>query len=243
MVTQNNSNEQVDRYEIKMWLERLRRSKTDEKAASAASRLGYHGIRTRGSIRTRGTINQPAGSRFPSDMEEEAMETVLEALDKRGPEVKKEVISALGEWGDEKSVSIIGTALEDIKSRMGAGQLETYDEDVISAAIDSLRRIGGPKAVGILQDYAKNGPTEGIRYSAIEALGDLADMSARSTIPTGGVIRTRGSVRTRGGRKSRLSADAKKILNTLKSIIKDEEASENLRISARRAVQPFETEE
>lgn len=46
--------QKVDPLEVKMWVERLRNSKTDEEAARAASGLSHLRMRTRGTVRTRG---------------------------------------------------------------------------------------------------------------------------------------------------------------------------------------------
>ena len=215
--------------EVKMWVERLRNSKTDEEAAEAASRLSYARIRTRGSVRTRGAVSRAADSEFPEGIRDEAMDVAIRALQERGPDVRREVTFALGQWADEKAVGILAKILK-----------ADPDEGVRRASVDALRSIAGIHAVNALRAAAESDPSEGVRYDAIAALAELA--AAEQPPRPSGTVRTRGAIRTRGAAKPRvnLSSESREILETLLRIADNAAEPEYIRRSARAATTPLE---
>src|SRR5262245_54317951 len=89
-------NQQTDE-EVRQWLDRLLNS-TRQDRKQAASELGRIGVRTRGSIRPRGSLDQTAKNRLP---EPEKIEAVAQCLGDQNKEVRAQVALALGEWGGE----------------------------------------------------------------------------------------------------------------------------------------------
>lgn len=214
---------QTDPAEVRMWVERLRTSKTDQEAAEAASRLSYVRVRTRGSVRTRGAVSRAAESEFPEEVRQEAMQVALRALQERA-EVRREVAFALGQWADEKAVGILVQILK-----------ADPDEGVRRACVDALRTIAGVQAVNALRLAAERDCSEQVRYDAIAALAELA--STEQPLP-----RASRAVRTRGAVKPRLNLtpEGRQILDTLVRIADNTAEPEYIRRSARAAITPLE---
>lgn len=217
--------QKVDSLEVKMWVERLRNSKTDEEAARAASRLSQLRIRTRGTIKTRGGgFTRAAESDFPPELENEAMEVTITALKEKGPAVRREVAFALGQWSDETAAQIL--------AKMLVWEHRDEVEDVRLACIDGLRSIAGRTAIKALQQAAEKDPSERVRYAAIEALGELA-LAEEPKVSTRSAVRTRGEVVRP---KVNLSPEAIEVLTTLLRIRDNEKEPEYIRRSARAAI-------
>lgn len=191
----------VDQKEVQRWVELLR-SQASEDRLQAAAQLGRLGIRTRGAVRTRGSLSASAQARTGN----ENLRIALEALADAHPAVRREVAFAMGEWADEVAVSLLQ-------------ELARKDEDaeVRIAAAEALAKIGGPQAVAALQAVAREDAHEDARAAAIIGLGSLALASAPQ--PKGPATpRTRGAVRTRGAAAPSHNPEVQKILNLLQDV-------------------------
>jgi len=203
-----------------MWIERLR-SESEQERVQAASELSRISIRTRGTVRTRGSASRAAPSEFPKSLPD-AMSRTLDALQDQSPAVRREVAAALGEWGDTDSANIL--------NHMIVGPDLDGDESVRRAVVRALGTIGGPVAVRGLRAVAQNDEAEAVRRDAISALAELAlQEPIAPRVAIRGAVRTRGvAVRPRPG----LSSEAQEVLDTLKRISDDENEKEYLRRKA-----------
>lgn len=209
----------VPREEIEFWLERLRSGDAQE-MAQAASELSRLHVRTRGAVRTRGSLARAA----TAELDRDALGAVLDALRHTSAEVRREVAYAVGQWGDERAAKILAT--------LAAGEARDADEGVRRAALRGLQAIGGPAAVRALRTAAEGDESEAVRYEAIDALTVLALYAT-----TGPARRVPGAVRTRGALASpasHLSLEAREALKTLESIRDNPGEKEYLRQTAQR---------
>jgi hypothetical protein len=192
--------------EVQKWVELLRSSVVTERLKGAME-LASLGVRTRGAIRTRGTISKPASSKIPAGVNFSA---VMEAFKDQHFEVRREVAFVLGEWADETAVKVL--------SKIAKTDPETV---VRHEAVRALGKIGGPTAVEVLTELAQRASDETIRWRAIKALGELAlaetEKPEDKKQPEG--VRTRGAIRTRGISSLRdVSEEAKKVLDLLEKL-------------------------
>ena len=202
--------DKVQREEVEKWVELLRSSVATERL-KGAQELASLGVRTRGAVRTRGTISRPAPSRIPEGVDFSA---VMEAFEDQHFEVRREVAFALGEWADEAVVTILSEIAE------------TDPEPVVrKEAVNALGKIGGSEAVKTLTKLAKTASNEAVRWQAISALGELVLAEAeRLQVERGerpGPVRTRG---IRGAISSlpEVSEEAKKVLRLLEEISQED---------------------
>lgn len=202
------SNSEIDEAEVRQWVELLR-SKAQEDRLKAAAHLGRIGVRTRGAVMTRGSLSTPAEAR----MSKQNLNVALQALSDTHPRVREEVAFALGEWGDDLAVTVLGRLAKE----------DTYWQ-VRASTIVALGKIGGSQAVEILEDVALNDVHEDVRARAVGSLAALAKATGESLLEealtrTRSAVRTRGTVRTRGISPVRkVSPEAARILDLLKEI-------------------------
>jgi HEAT repeat protein len=199
------SETQVDQKEVQHWVELLR-SQASEDRLKAAAQLGRLGIRTRGAVRTRGSLSSPAQARTGT----ENLKVALQALSDAHPSVRREVAFAAGEWANEAAVSV----LQELT-------LEDEDAQVRIAAAEALAKIGGPLAVAALQVVAQKDAHEDVRAAAIIGLGSLALASGPQT-KAPAVRRTRGAVRTRGAAAPLRNPEVQKILKLLQDVCQED---------------------
>jgi len=195
----------LQQQEAQKLLDRLR-SQASEERLRAAKELREMGVHTRGAVRTRGAVNQPASKPIQTLDLTPAMEAISDAH----WEVRREVALALGEWGDE-------VALEVLK------RLTRNDSEwrVREAVAEALATIGGAKAVDLLTDMVKTDPHPRPAERALKGLGDLAlvtwpDQLRPVDREASAAVRTRGAVRVRGASPSRrINPDADALLALL----------------------------
>jgi HEAT repeat protein len=122
------------------------------------------------------------------EAETEALTKALEELRQEDERIRAEVAFAVGEWGDEAAVTILGPiAKEDPAAR------------VRLAAVGALSKIGGPSAVQVLMEVAADeAAEEQVRARAVGGLGGLALKEQEGEERTTEGQRGRGAVRTRG---------------------------------------------
>jgi HEAT repeat protein len=181
----------VDPREVKRWVDLLRSSSKADRPRTA--------VRTRGAIRTRkGVVAKQPG-----------IEDVIEKLVVQPADVRREVISALGEQADELAVSV----LERLSKREPEWRVRL-------SLIQVLAKAGGPHAIEVLKELARTDPSEDVRTEAVQALGDLALAAwPQLGVRTRGAPRVRGAVRVRGTAPSRsISPEADAILSLLDQI-------------------------
>lgn len=153
--------ENVRPSDVQQWIELLRSSVSTErlKGAMELASLAVR-TRTRGAIKTRGSISRAAPSRLPQGL---SLSAALEAFKDQHIEVRRTVAFALGEWADETAVHVLR-------------QIAQADSEpaVRGEAIDALGKIGGQQAVEMLKTAAHNDSSVEVRIRAVRALVDLA---------------------------------------------------------------------
>ena len=196
---------QATQQEVQRLVELLR-SRAVEQCLEAAIELKTSGVRTRGVVRTRGAVMHSATQR----MEGLDFAPALEALADAHWEVRREVSLAVGEWGDELSVEVLGhLACTDSEWRVRV------------AVAEALANIGGPQAVVVLKRMAQTDPHQEVRAKGVEGLGNLAlatwpELADKPARDARGPVRTRGAIRVRGARPSkRVHPEAEAILDLL----------------------------
>lgn len=168
--------------EIKEWVERLRQAAKVSRPPSA--------VRTRGAATT-------------------CLEDVMEQLIAQPADVRREVISALGEQADELAVNVL--------ERLAKREPEWRVRLLI---VRALAEAGGPHAIEVLKGLARSDPSEDVRTEAVQALGDLALAAwPQLGVRTRGAPRVRGAVRVRGMAPSKsVGPEADAILSLLDQI-------------------------
>ena len=147
--------------DVQQWIELLHSSVSTErlKGATELASLAVR-TRTRGVIRTRGTLSQAALSRLPKGV---SLSAALDAFKDQHVEVRRAVAFALGEWADEDAVEVLRQIAEADSESVVGGE-----------AIDALGKIGGQQAVEVLQIAARHDRSVDVRIRAIRALAELA---------------------------------------------------------------------
>lgn len=206
------------------WVHRLRTA-TGPPRQQAAEELRRLGVWTRGSVRTRGSLQISATPRLPVA---DTLHELVQALADTDKDVRCQVALALGEWGGEEAALALRQVL----------QADT-DAEVQLHCIAALRTIGGVTAAEGLRWAAEHG-TEAVRDAAITAIEELVTGGTgddtEGPLPPPAVrrqqwaIRTRGAVRTPGGAQpagGREVVDA--IVDTLARLRTEQTASAYLR--------------
>jgi hypothetical protein len=184
----------ADQQEVRRWVERLRQATEASRPLAA--------------VRTRGPqVKQP--SRAPRVEEIDSLESVIEKLVVQSADVRREVISALGEQADELAISVL--------ERLSKREPEWRVRLLIAQA---LAKAGGPRTIEVLKELARTDPSEDVRAEAIRVLGDLALAAwPQLGVRTRGAPRVRGAVRVRGAAPSTsVSPEADEILGLLDQI-------------------------
>ena len=152
---------------VELWVERLRIGSPPQRAR-AASFLSRLQIAARGSAKPRGDLSRPAASAFPKDISDNAISAALAGLTDETAAVRREVAFSLGQWGDDRSVAILG--------RLLLGPHRDPEVEVRRAAIAALGTIGGANAVAILSSVTEDrqDTPETIRQEALMSLFALA---------------------------------------------------------------------
>ena len=176
---------------VQQWIERLRQ-------AVATPTVPPVGVRTRGTLRTRGAESATGKS----------LEDIFAQLRQESPEVRREVISGLGDQGDALAVQLLGRLAQwEPEWRLRLMIVETLSRSQVSQGIE------------VLMDLAQHDFNEDVRAGAIRQLGKQA-LTAWPLLgsQTRATPRVRGAVRTRGVTTSRsagLSPPAEEILSLL----------------------------
>jgi HEAT repeat protein len=153
--------DEVQKANVQKWTEQLQ-SGTSTDRLEGATELASLAVRmrTRGAVRTRGTISRAAPSRLVEDVN---LPSMNEAFSDEHHEVRRAVAFALGELSSENAVNLLGSIAE------------TDSESVVRAeAIDALGKIGGQNAVDIINTALRRDPSAEVRIRAIRGLRDLA---------------------------------------------------------------------
>src|SRR5712692_9218772 len=147
---ERNMTDTVQQPEIQQWLDLLR-SRVSTERLQGATELASLAVRTRtrGAVRTRGTIARAAPSRLPQGV---SLASALEAFTDQHVEVRHAVAFALGEWADEAAVHALRPIAE-----------ADPEPAVRGEALDALGKIGGQQAVEVLQTAARNDPGIDVR--------------------------------------------------------------------------------
>ena len=147
--------------EVQQWIELLCSSVSTERL-QGATELASLGVRTRtrGAIRTRGSISRAASSRLPQGV---SLAAALDAFHDQHVEVRRAVAFTLGEWADEAAVQVL--------CQIAEGDSEPA---VRGEAIDALGKIGGQQAVEGLKRAARDDLSVDVRIRAVRAMADLA---------------------------------------------------------------------
>lgn len=146
------------------------RSRDPERWSRAASQLVDLGTNKRGSDGPRGSVAFPAEIRLGTSALPEYLELHLRDADIF---VRKEVVSALGEWGDGRVAKVLIDHFD-----------RESDETLRVTYLLAIRTIGGLEAVTFLAQIAATDHSESVRFAAAAALEELAaggwqDMSDR----------------------------------------------------------------
>jgi HEAT repeat protein len=144
--------------EIRRWVDRLIASAGNDRRR-AAEELGRLGVATRGSVRTRGSLGEPARNRLPDP---DKLAGLTEAMWDNDKDIRCQIVRALGEWGGSAAASTLARLAE-----------SEEDEDVRLYCVTALKTIGGPEAVRALCNIVDRG-RETERDTAIAALEELA---------------------------------------------------------------------
>ena len=124
----------------------------------AASRLVEIGVWKRRNVLPRGTPSKAALIRPPlSDQSK-----LIACLKTRNDELRHQIISVLGEWGDESAATAIKDLLEE-RQKTGDAKTQRY-------CISALASIGGPKA---MQGLAWAAEQDSVREAALWAKREL----------------------------------------------------------------------
>jgi HEAT repeat protein len=195
----------------------------------AAAELNRLGVRTRGSIRPRGTLSRAAANRLPDAGQIDQILTKLET--EAAPDIQAGLANALGEWGGERTAEALIRILQ-----------RDTDEDVRISCISALRKIGGVAAAEALRDAIERGP-EAVREAALRAIEELAsggpvEDHEPAALEQTSNARLTGAVRTRGGRGAieaegpRREDLVERLSGTLKGVQADPRTSSYLRLKA-----------
>jgi len=216
--------------EVNDWVRRLTAAQGANRRHAAAE-LGRLGVWSRGSIRTRGSLAQSAPNRLP---EPEKLDNVIQCLADSAPEVRCEVVAALGEWGGEAAARALMRILQD-----------DPDEQVQLYCVGALCTIGGPVALEGLR-FALGRESEALRDAALSAISDLATggsvdqteelLASQAALPADererGAVRVRGAQPTRGGPNLKQSRTRQGVVDALSGLSRNPNASEYLRLRA-----------
>ncbi|MFQ6071168.1 MAG: HEAT repeat domain-containing protein [Methanosarcinales archaeon] len=217
--------------EVKKWVDLLRSKAAEDLLHATES--GRIGVRTRGAVRVRGSVMPTAQHHVPKVFD--ALNPVLEAFFEQKKDVRREVVCALGERGDELSIEVLGRiALNEAEWRIRV------------EIIDVLEKIGGFKVVNILKELARTDPDEEVRARAIHGLGELAlktwkDKLGPAPPITRGEARIPYRVRVRGASPSKsISPEADAILSLLDEI-RNQDWSPHVRRTADKTLASLES--
>lgn len=142
----------------------------------AATRLTELGVRTRRSILPRGSPDKPAPNRLPVPGRLLALIDRFKATE---GETRRELVSALGEWGDGKAAVAIREFLQ-----------QSEDPPTQRTCINALMTIGGQDAIRGLSWAAKQEPLQRAALWALDELntGGTLDYSEGTTVGQHGTI-------------------------------------------------------
>lgn len=151
---------QEEEQSVRFWVEALLKGADP---AHAATELQSIGIRTRGAVRTRGSMSRPAPSRFPAGTD---ANEVLRFLQREAePHLRRRVAAAVGEWGGPEALKVL--------SGIVVGPNRDVDPGVRSAALSAIAIIAGPESLTILEGveaHDEEGAVRALAQSLIEAV-------------------------------------------------------------------------
>jgi hypothetical protein len=130
-----------DRQRVRFWVDAL--LKGGYKAA-AAGELHSIGIRTRGAIRTRGSVAMAAPPRFPAGAESGEILKLIQR--DASPDLRKRVAAALGEWAGGDAIPVLRDLV--------IGPSRDPDPTVRCAVLGAIGLIAGPESLGILREVS-----------------------------------------------------------------------------------------
>ena len=143
----------------------------------AAHELFSIGVRTRGAIRTRGTVHRAARSRFPPGTDTKGLLRRFQA--ETGSEVRIAVASALGEWYGEEALPIL--------TQWATGPESESNTGVRASAIEAIGVIGGLNALKALERTAETDPDPTVQSVAV---GWIASLGKRESAPAVHILET-----------------------------------------------------
>jgi len=145
---------------VRFWTDALLHGRNPEKAAHELYAIG---VRTRGAVRTRGSVSHAAPSRFPSDIDNKPILEMFQT--DTSPSIRITVASALAEMGGQEAIPIL--------RRLVIGTERDEDVGVRAAALDAIGFIGGPVALEVLETVVMNDPDPSIQGIAIGLIVSL----------------------------------------------------------------------
>lgn len=152
---------------LRFWVEALLRDSNPERAARELFAIG---VRTRGAVRTRGSVSHAAPSRFPTDT---VARQILELFQRdSSPTLRSAVAGALAEMGGQEAVPVL--------KRLAVGSERDADAGVRAAALDATGIIGGPDALAALEAAAESDPDPTVQSVAV---GLIASLGEREPVP------------------------------------------------------------
>ena len=212
---------EVDQRDVREWVGKLKQASSVIEHLQALQNLRMTAVRTRGAIRMRGTITQSSEGILPKS----ELNELLEKFRSEPVEIRREVAFALGDLAGEEIVPTLESLLDD------------PEDSVRRVTLESLGKIGGSRAVGILVKIASKHEDEEMRAKAVEVLGTLAVREWKSQTTSRAVpVRTRGL--TARISVADLSPRAKEVIDQLKKLSKSDPSS-HVRERAREATEPF----
>jgi len=145
-------------------------SRNESDCLHAATQLTELGVRTRRSILPRGSPDEPAPNRLPDPA---LLSELIERFKATAGETRRQLASALGEWGDGRAAVEIRKFLQ-----------QSGDPPTQRTCINALMTIGGPEAILGLSWAAKQEPLQRAATWALEELntGGTLDYSDGTTV-------------------------------------------------------------
>lgn len=170
--------------EVSASVRRLTESSVNADRLNAARKLTELGIRERRSILPRGTPEEAAPNRLPDSSHLRVLIQSLKNAD--GEELRREVVSALGEWGDGNAARAIRETLE-----------ASDNPQTQRACINALMRIGGPEGM------------TGLRWAEEQESLHRAATWAKEELETGGTVDYSEGTTVRPSSKGQVQADSR----------------------------------
>jgi len=156
---------------VRFWVDALLRESNPERAAHELFAIG---VRTRGAVRTRGSVSRAASSRFPTDTD---AKRILELFQGDiSPTLRSAVAGALAEMGGQEVIPVL--------KRLAIGTERDADAGVRAAALDAIGIIGGPDALAALETAAESDPDPTVQSVAVGLIASLGEREHGPAVET-----------------------------------------------------------